>query len=856
MRPCDQRHVDEGEETGVSQLVLDDHVQTEPDLSQDDDFVVRSPGAQQVMGDLGESDLSSVPAGSRERRIALGIVGLSALAFAAAIPFARVALLPVPTFIPAYEAALAINDLVTAVLLFGQLSHRRSRALLILASGYLFDALIIVPHALSFPGVFSPTGLLGAGPQTTAWLYMFWHGGFPIFVIAYGLFAEREADCAARDLRWMATGGVGFAIVAALCLTVLATAGQDALPSIMDGNGYTPVMKFVISSTWLLSVAALVLLWRRGSPTVLDLWLMVVMCAWVFDIALSGVFNGGRFDLGFYAGRIYGLFAASFVLMALLLETKELHGRLAAATKRIKGHARDLEARVAARTAELLQTRQFLDAIIESIPATLVVKDAKNGRHLLINRAAEEMMGYGRSAVVGRTAYDLLPKAEADEIDVHDREALLSVRPHETKEITLAAGNRPARVLRRTAVPVRDDRGQALYVLGIGEDITERRQTEAQLHHAQKMEAIGNLTGGMAHDFNNLLAVVIGNLDVLRGLMKENATVDDLAGEALDAALRGADLTRRLLAFARNQPLKPAPIDANHLVDEITRLLSRTLGEQIKIVVRLTPNVWPVIADPAQLEAAITNLATNARDAMPEGGQLTIVTGNRQLDADYAALHPEVVPGDYAMIEVSDTGTGMPPEVAARIFEPFFTTKGEGKGTGLGLSMVFGFMKQSGGHINVYSEPGVGTTFRLYLPRAEAAAAAETASATEEIPLGNGERVLAVEDNGALRRIVVRQLAELGYRVLEAENAVAALALLEKEPVDLLFTDVIMPGELSGLQLVRFASSRWPRLRIVLTSGFPGTKLGGSLEATTTRLLSKPYRKADLARELRAALEG
>ena len=863
----------------MSRLVLDDRTQAEPDPSKEGDFVVRSPGAQQVIVDPSESDLSSMSAGPRDRRIALGIVALSAFAFAAAIPFARVPLLPVPAFIPAYEAALAINDLITAALLFGQLNLRRPRALVVLASAYLFDALIIVPHALTFPGVISSTGILGAGPQTTAWLYMFWHGGFPIFVIAYGLLAERDMNASdtARDRRWMAVGGASVAIAAAICLTALATAGQDVLPAIMEGGGYTPVMKFVISSTWLLSVAALVLLWRRRSPTVLDLWLMVVMCAWVFDIALSAVFNGGRFDLGFYGGRIYGLFAASFVLIALLLETKELHERLAVATRRIRGHARELEARVATRTSELahsneslaievaerkraaqelLRIRRFLDVIIESIPATIVVKDAKDGKHLLINRAAEEVMGYDRSAVVGRTLYDLFPKAEADEVDAHDREALSSVRPHETREITLVAGNRGARVLRRTCVPVRDESGEALYVLGLGEDITERRQIEAQLHHAQKMEAIGNLTGGMAHDFNNLLAVVIGNLDVLRSLMKENATVDDLAGEALDAALRGADLTRRLLAFARNQPLKPAPIDANHLVDDITTLLARTIGEQIKVVVKLTPNVWPVIADPAQLEAALANLATNARDAMPEGGELTIVTGNRQLDADYTALYPEVVPGDYAMIEVSDTGTGMPPEVVARIFEPFFTTKGEGKGTGLGLAMVFGFMKQSGGHINVYSEPGVGTTFRLYLPRAEAAAAVETAAKTEEIPLGKGERVLAVEDNGALRRIVVRQLTELGYHVLEAENAVSALALLEKQPVDLLFTDVIMPGELSGLQLVRFASSRWPNLRIVLTSGFPGTKLGGSLEATRTRLLSKPYRKADLARELRAALEG
>ena len=375
---------------------------------------------------------------------------------------------------------------------------------------------------------------------------MFWHGGFPIFVIAYGLLGEREAsaDRRANDYRWMTANGITFAILAALCLTALATAGQDALPAIMEGSSYTSLMKFVISFTWLLSVTALVLLWRRRLLTVLDLWLMVVMCAWTFDIALSAVLNSGRFDLGFYAGRIYGLFAASFVLVALLLETKGLHLRLAAATRRIREHAHNLEARVAARTAELAQSneslaseiaerrqgaqellriRRFLDVIIESIPATLVVKDAKDGKHLLINRAAEEMMGYDRSAVVGRTLYDLFPKAEADEVDAHDRQALSSVRPHETKEITLVAGNRGARVLRRTCVPVRDENGQALYVLGIGEDITERRQTEAQLVQAQKMEAIGNLTGGMAHDFNNLLAVIIGNLDVLRGVMKENA---------------------------------------------------------------------------------------------------------------------------------------------------------------------------------------------------------------------------------------------------------------------------------------------------------------------------------------------
>jgi CheY-like chemotaxis protein len=273
-------------------------------------------------------------------------------------------------------------------------------------------------------------------------------------------------------------------------------------------------------------------------------------------------------------------------------------------------------------------------------------------------------------------------------------------------------------------------------------------------------------------------------------------------------------------------------------------------------VQRLAPGVWPIVADPAQLEAALTNLATNARDAMPKGGRLAFTTANRALDADYAARHPEVVPGDYAMIEVSDTGAGIAPDVLTRIFEPFFTTKEQGRGTGLGLSMTFGFMKQSGGHINVYSEVGVGTTFRLYLPRDETGVEREQRPVVGEIPLGHGEVVLAVEDDAALRRIVARQARELGYSVLEAENAVTALALMERERVDLLFTDLVMPGELSGLELARAAAGRWPHIRVVLTSGFSEAKINANLDTAAARLLTKPYRKEDLALALHAALDG
>ena len=411
------------------------------------------------------------------------------------------------------------------------------------------------------------------------------------------------------------------------------------------------------------------------------------------------------------------------------------------------------------------------------------------------------------------------------------------------------------RQIYRESALVGDEAGIPQRLVSTLHDITERRQTEEQLRQAQKMEAIGNLTGGMAHDFNNLLGIIIGNLDLLRDRQTGDPDADELTGEALEAALRGADLTRRLLAFARRQPLQPTRTEVNELIAGIVRLLERTLGEQVKITLDLDPDTWPVVIDPVQLESSLANLANNARDAMPRGGELIIVTGNRSLDADYASLHAELQPGDYAVIEVSDTGTGMPPKVMNHVFEPFYTTKEPDKGTGLGLSMVFGFMKQSGGHINVYSEVGIGTTFRLYLPRADSDAEPGRPAAVAAVLRGNGETVLAVEDNPSLRRVVVRQLTELGYRVLEAEDAQTALQVLESEPVDLLFTDIVMPGGTSGYEIARTVQSRWPSIRVVLTSGFPETKINGDAGARNLRLLSKPYRRDDLGRLIREVLD-
>jgi signal transduction histidine kinase/CheY-like chemotaxis protein len=381
----------------------------------------------------------------------------------------------------------------------------------------------------------------------------------------------------------------------------------------------------------------------------------------------------------------------------------------------------------------------------------------------------------------------------------------------------------------------------------------ELERTSEQLHQAQKMESIGNLTGGMAHDFNNLLSVVIGNLDLLQERVRDDREAMALSEAALQASIRGAELTRQLLAFARRQPLAPSAVDVNELVIGMTRLLERILEENIEVVLNPGQDIWPVLIDAAQLSAAIANLATNARDAMPGGGRLTIETKNAHLDADYVALNPEVEAGDYVLLEVSDTGTGMSPETLSQVFEPFFTTKEVGRGTGLGLSMVFGFVKQSKGHIKIYSELGHGTIVRIYLPRTAQGPVALAPAAVARPAHAATESILVVEDNDDVRRVVTRQITELGYGVIEAHNPKEALALLRdpKVKIDLLFTDLVMPGGMNGHELARAAIAERPGLKALFTSGYSDSSLRGDERLKEDELfLSKPYRKQDLARKL------
>ena len=391
--------------------------------------------------------------------------------------------------------------------------------------------------------------------------------------------------------------------------------------------------------------------------------------------------------------------------------------------------------------------------------------------------------------------------------------------------------------------------------LVVVEDVTMRVKAEDAMRQAQKMEAIGHLTGGVAHDFNNLLQVISANLDLASGDAASNPRLVARLKNAEAAVERGSRLTAQLLAFARRQALEPRAINPGRLLQEMTDMLRRALGERIEVESAVSGGLWNTFADPNQVQNAILNLAINARDAMPDGGKLTIEVSNAFLDDEYAALHAEVAAGQYVMIAVSDTGVGMTPDVIARAFEPFFTTKGEGQGTGLGLSQVYGFVKQSGGHVKIYSEVGEGTTVKIYLPRTRKTQESATV-ALEQPPRGGNEVILVVEDDFDVRNAVRDMLVDLGYAVIEAEHAHGALDVLRKGTrVDLLFSDVVMPGEVHTREMARVAREINPNIKILFTSGYTQNAIvhNGRLDDDVF-LLSKPYRKHDLARKLRQLL--
>jgi PAS domain S-box-containing protein len=914
--------------------------------------------------------LSTMPASRQDRIAASVVVGISTVLFVIAVPYVGMPLAHVPAFVASYQSALAISDLITALLLFAQFSILRARSLLLLASGYLFTAAAAVVHALTFPGLFTPNGLLGAGPQTTVWLYMIWHGGFPLLALGYALTKAMGGD---DQKGWPVakaiSTSVAAVIIAMAVMTRIVTAQHQLLPILLSEGHYTPTMIGVVSTVWCLTLVALLTLLYRRPHTVLDIWLMVVLCAWLFDIALGAIINVARYDLGFYAARIYGLAAACFVLGVLLVDNVALQAQMARLLRVVRRQA-------ASERKRYTERERLFSAVVESSNDAIITKTL-DGTVTAWNKAAERLFGFSAAETVGQQISMIVPVDRRDEmadmlrrigqgetIERHETvrtgkdgrrvDVSLTVSPlrstageivgaskiarditeskrtqkelgreieerqriFETSQdlimVTDTAGNfvqlspsvvtilgyRPDEMVGQTAVnfvhpddlentrqemrAARQGRQKrnfetrfrhkeghlvALNLMGtwsepvrrhffIGRDLTDQRAAEAQIRQAQKMDAIGQLTGGVAHDFNNILTVITGTIGILGEAVADRPDLASIAKLIDDAADRGAQLTKHLLAFARKQPLQPAEIDVNALALEAAKLLHPTLGEQIEIYPKLADDAWPAMVDPSQLTTAILNLAINARDAMPHGGKLTLETRNIYLDEGYASMHSEVAVGNYVMIAVSDTGIGISAAHMERVFDPFFTTKEVGKGTGLGLSMVFGFVKQSGGHVKIYSEEGHGTSVKIYLPRStglQETAVEALAFASVE---GGHETVLVVEDDALVRKYVMTQVASLGYSTLEAANAAEALKIIDSgAPIDLLFTDVIMPGGMNGRQLVDEAQNRRPSIKTLFTSGYTENAIvhHGRLDAGVL-LLAKPYRKPELAKMIRVAL--
>jgi PAS domain S-box-containing protein len=631
------------------------------------------------------------------------------------------------------------------------------------------------------------------------------------------------------------------------------------------------------------------------------------------------------------------------------------------------------------------RTRAFLDTVIENAPATIVVKDARDNRYLLVNREGEKFFGRSSEEMIGKNAYDFFAQDDADMITARDNEALESAEQLRHENTPMYMPNKGMRLMTTQRVTVRDDHGEPQYLVAFLDDVTERKQaeealrdseqmargiidtaldafvqidetgkiiewnpqaeavfgwsrkeaigqvlaemiipaesrerhetglarflpagegavlgkrlqldairrdgtqikielaltglrrrgayvfngfirditeklaTEARFRQAQKMEAVGQLTGGIAHDFNNMLTVIIGTAEILAEDVADKPQVAATVKMIEEAAQRGAELTERLLAFARKQPLQPQETDINALMTQSSKLLRRSLRENVTIETRLADDTWPALVDPGQLGTALLNLALNGRDAMPEGGKLTLETENVVIHDGGDRAHNDVPPGQYVTIAITDTGTGIPAAIRDQVFEPFFTTKGIGKGTGLGLSMVYGFVKQSGGYAKLISEVGQGTTVRLYLPRSGGEIDKRANEQQLTMAQRGTETILLVEDDELVRRQVIAQVQALGYTTITAANAAEALALLDRGAVpDLLFTDIIMPGGVNGRQLAEEAVKRHPTMKVLYTSGYTENAMTheGRLEAGVL-LLKKPYRKADLARSLRMAL--
>lgn len=578
-------------------------------------------------------------------------------------------------------------------------------------------------------------------------------------------------------------------------------------------------------------------------------------------VSRSGLVHGGLFlghgDPAMFTSSHEAIVGGIASQAAIAIDNAQLLETAERSRRELELLTQTLEQRVRERTTALQRSEQQFQQLVDGITDCAIYMVDPNGYVASWNPGAERIKGYAANEIIGQ--HFGIFYTEEDRAAGLPAEVLRAAATHGKYEAENWRVRKDGTRFWASVLidPIRDSAGEIVGFAKITRDMTERRAMQEQLHQSQKMEAIGQLTGGVAHDFNNLLTVILGNLETLA----RHVPPDPRARRALDQATRGAQraatLTSQLLAFSRRQPLNPKPTDANRLVSGVSDLIRRALGENVALETVLAAGVWRIEVDPHQLESALLNLAVNSRDAMPQGGKLTLETANAHIDEQYAAQYAEISPGQYVLISVSDTGIGMTKDVLARAFDPFFTTKPIGEGTGLGLSQVFGFVKQSGGHVKLYSEAGQGTTVKIYLPRSTTVADSdESDRAPCEVRGDPGEAILVVEDDDGVRLYSTESLRDLGFTVHEASDASSALRILERHPeIMLLFTDVGLPS-INGRELVEQARRIRPGLRVLFTTGYARNAIvhQGRLDPGV-ELLPKPFSRAQLGERVRAVLD-
>jgi PAS domain S-box-containing protein len=653
--------------------------------------------------------LSSLSPSAVQKRLAIGVVLILGVAFLViAGPLSRLRLPTLPAFVPLYATAMLVVDSITAILLFAHFSILRSRALLVLSNGYLFTALVVIPWMLTFPDVFAPQGLLGAGLQTTSWLYILWHAGFPMFVIAYVVLKDRVP---ARRL-WL--GSVRTAILWSVALTaaavwaatLLVTAGADLLPSLTmsDRVRFTPLWSYAAGFTLLSIAVAMLLLWIRRRST-LDLWLMAVMWACAIEIALMSFPIAARFSVGWHVGRICGLVSGSLLLFVLLHEITSVYARLQNA-----------------RLQSDLQRNQAFLAEAQSISSTGSFGWSVSSGEIHWSEQTCRIFEHDRTA--GPTLESMVHRVHPD-----DREMVRQTLDRASREGSsfdfehrLLMQNGDIRHVHVIARAVQAPAGEVEFV-GAVTDITERKLAEAErsqleqrLRQAEKMEAVGRLAGGIAHDFNNVLGGILAYGEMLHDEAPADSRLKRYAQNVLTAASRGRSLVEQILAYSRSQRGKHVPVDLAGVVGETLELVRASLPANIRLETGAPPSPLLVIGDATRLHQVVMNLCSNAIQAMNAGGTLRVALESMALADGRACSHGTLAAGRYVRLSVEDRGCGMSEATMARIFEPFFTTKDIGHGTGLGLALVYAIVTDLAGAIDVKSALDQGSTFTIHLP--------------------------------------------------------------------------------------------------------------------------------------------